>query len=131
MNTRRSAVLLSLVFLLATGCAVSKASKLPPKKDFSFLKEGTPREYVVAELGQPKWTGEREGMKKDMYVFKQGVSKNVKFFRVLGHAVMDVLTLGIWEVFGTPIESVAAGKQMKIEITYDEEDKLKFYNTVS
>ena len=32
---------------------------------------------------------------------------------------MDVLTLGIWEVIGTPVESSADGRTMAYEVSYD------------
>jgi hypothetical protein len=37
--------------------------------------------------------------------------------------VMDVLTLGIWEIVGTPIEAVQ-GETYNAMITYDESDKV-------
>jgi hypothetical protein len=43
--------------------------------------------------------------------------------RAAGHAVMDVLTLGIWEIVGTPIEGVQ-GEKYTATIVYDENDKV-------
>jgi len=38
---------------------------------------------------------------------------------------MDVLTLGLWEVIGTPIEVVAGSEDVQtIKIFYDEKDKI-------
>jgi hypothetical protein len=34
----------------------------------------------------------------------------------------------MWEVVGTPIETVADGTDMKVEITYDGEEKVKNVN---
>ena len=43
---------------------------------------------------------------------------------------MDLLTLGIWEVVGTPIEGFA-GKTLTLQIEYDEEDKIKSVKTLA
>ena len=43
--------------------------------------------------------------------------------RALGHAIMDVLTLGVWEVVGTPIEA-ASSSRMRLTIVY-KDDKIK------
>lgn len=44
--------------------------------------------------------------------------------KLLGHGVMDVLTLGIWEVAGTPIESAADGTKMSYEVSYDNDQRV-------
>ncbi len=42
------------------------------------------------------------------------------------HAGLDVFTLGLWEVLGTPLEMGAAGEdRTRYIITYDKEDKIK------
>ncbi len=39
------------------------------------------------------------------------------------HGAADVLTLGLWEVVGTPTEATFDGNKMAFEVTYDESDK--------
>lgn len=41
---------------------------------------------------------------------------------------MDLLTLGIWELVGTPIEGFA-GDEFTLSIEYDEQDKVKKLST--
>ena len=41
---------------------------------------------------------------------------------------MDLLTLGIWEIVGTPIEGFA-GDSFTLSIEYDEQDKIKKVTT--
>lgn len=113
-----------MVFSTA-GCAVVLAAKQPDAKDLSVLNTGTPRTHVIAELGAPVWSGEKDGRKVDIFAFTQGYSKGSKAARAFAHGVADVFTLGLWEVVGTPIESIASGTQMKVEVTYDEKDMVK------
>ena len=111
-----------------SGCSVYKAVNQPEKKNLSVLSSGTPRIQVIAELGAPTWTGEKNGEKVDLFTFKQGYSKGTKTGRALFHGAADVLTIGMWEVVGTPIETVVDGTDMKVEITYDSEEKVKHVN---
>ena len=101
------------------------AAKQPDKKDLSVLDLGTPRSHVIAELGQPAWSENKDGERVDVIAFKQGYSKGAKAGRAFFHGVADVFTLGLWEVVGTPIESVASGTHMKVEVIYDGEDRVK------
>jgi hypothetical protein len=43
--------------------------------------------------------------------------------RAVGHAVMDVLTLGIWEIAGTPIEGFQ-GEKYRATVIYGDDDKV-------
>lgn len=106
------------------GCAVYMAANQPDKKDLGVLKAGTPRNAVVAELGAPIQSMEKAGVKVDLYTFTQGYSGLEKGGRAVLHGAADVLTLGIWEVVGTPIEGVANGTKVSVEVTYDKQDRV-------
>lgn len=116
--------LLSLVCALATssltGCAAVKASRQPGKKDVQVLRQGVPRTHVIAELGKPEWTRERDGVITDVFSFKQGYSKGVKATRALAHGAADVVTGGLWEVVGIPAETLADGTDVQVVVTYDD-----------
>ena len=43
--------------------------------------------------------------------------------RAVAHGVMDVLTLGIWEVVGTPVE-VLKGDKLHLIVVYDKDGRL-------
>lgn len=108
-----------------TGCAVFMAAKQPPKKDLSVLSVGTPRGVLLAELGQPTATQTRDGEKVDVFSFTQGYSKPAKAARAVFHGAADVFTLGLWEVVGTPTEAIFDGTKMALEVTYDENDRVR------
>ena len=109
-----------MMILITQGCSVFMAAKQPPKKNMNVLSAGTSRATVIAELGQPILTEiNPDGNKVDIFKFVQGYSKGVKASRALFHGVADFFTLGLWEVIGTPAESIANGTEVKVQVTYD------------
>ena len=121
---RLSLVMVSIL-MMTSGCSVFMAAKQPDAKDLSVLKEGTPRSHVIAELGAPIWSGEKNGSRVDVFAFRQGYSSAAKAGRAFFHGAADVITLGLWEVIATPVESIASGTDMKAEVTYDRDDRVK------
>jgi outer membrane protein assembly factor BamE (lipoprotein component of BamABCDE complex) len=61
-----------LIVVTNSGCSVYMAAKQPDAKDLSVLKAGTHRSRVIAELGTPVWSGDKDGEKTDVFVFKHG-----------------------------------------------------------
>jgi len=98
------------------------ATKQPNKKDVSVLRPRVSRSQVIAELGQPVLSEHLNGCRVEVFVFTQGYSKATKTTRAFAHGVADLLTLGLWEVLGTPTETYFSGTEVKVEITYDDQD---------
>ena len=119
---------MALSLLTVSACSVYKAATQPEKKNLSVLSQGTPRSYVIAELGAPTWSGQTNGEEVDIFSFKQGYSKGAKVGRAFFHGAADVVTAGLWEVVATPIETIADGTDMKVEVTYNEEGTIKMVN---
>lgn len=124
-------VLMACLIMVSSGCSVFMAIKQPDYKDTNVLNKGTSRSKVVAELGAPVLTEEKEGKKKDVFVFKQGYGKGNKAARAFFHATADVFSFGLWEVIGTPAEAIASGKNMKVEVIYDKDDNVEQANILS
>lgn len=111
-----------MVAIMLSGCSVgmSLAGKRTP--NISNIRREMHRDEVVMTLGQPLKTIQREdGSRIDE--FKYQVDNDPSAGRAMGHAVMDVLTLGVWEVIGTPIEAFK-GKTCYITVYYDNTDKV-------
>ena len=106
-----------------SSCSVYKASTLPPKKDLTVFRTGTPRAILIGEFGQPITTTSN-GQKTDVFKFTQGYSKAAKTSRAFFHGAADVLTLGMWEVMGTPAEMVFDGTEMAYQVEYDEDSRV-------
>ncbi len=124
----KKSILIGLLLITSmpclSGCAVYMAANQPMKKDLNLLKSGVPRDAVLSELGAPISTEEVAGRKVDIFKFTDGYSQGNKTVRAVGHGAMDVLTLGLWEVVGTPTEAIANGREVAVKVTYDEKLKV-------
>lgn len=120
-----TASVLAVIMTTGNGCSVYMASKQPGRKDLNVLAAGTPRSLVLAELGQPRASEMKDGKRVDVFSFVQGYSKGAKAGRAFFHGAADVVTLGMWEVVGTPTEAVFDGKKLAYEVTYDANDKVE------
>ena len=126
------AAIIILMLAAGTGCSVYMAAKQPDKKDVSVFNKGTPRAHVIAECGKPVHTLEnKDGTKTDIFVFVQGYSGGAKAGRAFFHGAADILTLGLWEVVGTPIEAVADGTEVKVEVAYDVDERVSQVNALT
>ena len=117
-------VLLGVLLIGSSACSVYMAANQPREKDLTVLAPGTHRGRVIAELGAPVWTGEKDGNKVDVFTFKDGYSTANRAARAVFHGVSDFFTLGLWEVIGTPTEAIFDGKDMKVEIAYGPDDRV-------
>lgn len=119
MNLLSRVFLICLLAAFFPACSAYKASTQPDKKDLSLLTVGTPRAVLIAEFGAPIHSEIIEGQRQDIFRFVQGYSNLAKSGRALGHGAASVLTLGIWEVVGTPIEGAFDGNQQGYLVEYD------------
>jgi hypothetical protein len=111
-----------IILILGSGCSLFMAYKQPDKKDLNVLNKGTPRALVIAELGQPAFTETKDNVRNDYFIFVQGYSSGAKAGRVAFHGAADLLTMGLWEVLGTPVEMAADGTEVKVQVAYDARD---------
>jgi len=116
-------IILNIFFM--SGCSVVMAIKQPDYKDLNVLSRGVSRGRVIAELGTPLLTEEKEGKKTDIFSFKQGYGKGNKAARAFFHAAADVWTLFLWEIIGTPTEAIANGRKIKVEVAYNSQDQVE------
>ena len=124
MATTKIMVLFIASFLMSS-CSVFMAANQPGQKNLGVLTEGTPQALVRGEFGQPVWSGKDQGFDIEVFQFVQGYSKGSKVARSIGHGVADVFTIGLWEIVGTPVETIASGTALKATVTYDEAQKVK------
>ena len=101
------------------------AANQPDEKDISLFSVGTPRNLILAEFGMPVSASEKDGKKVEIYSFVQGYSGGAKAGRAVFHGAADVLTLGLWEVVGTPTEATFDGEKMVMEVTYNNEERIE------
>ncbi len=118
-----------LVLLSGIGCSAFIAeSKKPDEKRLQHvaqLRLYTPRATVLARLGPPERTHvNAEGQRIDEYTIKQG-DPNAQG-RMEGHVVLSTITLGAWEIIGTPMELARAEglAPLRLRLTYDPQELL-------
>ena len=88
---------------------------------------GQSRDLVILNLGQPTKPWLADNKRTDVFELERGNQQSLG--RASGHAVMDRLTLGGWELIGTPLEGLA-GDTMTRQIEYDEENTVRSVITV-
>lgn len=123
-NFAKIALAICCLWLLS-GCSVYMASTQPDKKDLNVFEKGTERSAVIAEIGAPATSKIVDGKKVEIYRFTQGYSSGAKTGRAIGHGVADIFTLGLWEVVGTPTESIMDGTEMAFEIVYSTANQIE------
>ena len=114
--------------VLLAGCSVGMAMSRKSDPNISALAVGQDRDLVILNLGQPTKTLLADNKRTDVFELERGNEQSVG--RAAGHAVMDLLTLGVWELIGTPIEGFA-GDMITLQIEYDEENKVKNVKTLN
>jgi hypothetical protein len=125
MTHKLLAVLLLVpVLILSSGCSVFMAAKQPDKKNVDLFRSGTSRNMLLGEFGPPAVSETRDGRKYEVFKFVQGYSTGAKAGRALFHGAADVVTLGLWEVVGTPAEAVFSGDEMAYQVSYDKDDRV-------
>jgi hypothetical protein len=120
---------LLLCCVLGQGCSVGMAMSGKPDPNMAIVKPGATRGEIELQLGKPIQTASNpDGTRVDQYKYEIGNEPSAG--RAIGHGVMDVLTLGLWEVIGTPIEAFQ-GTTYQIQVTYDRNDRVLGVNQAS
>lgn len=113
-------ILTSSLFLQACSVGIALNGKKDP--DLTVIKKDTDREEVEFQLGSPKEVLSQGADTIAIYEYELGNEASAG--RAVAHGAMDILTLGIWEVIGTPVE-LSTGSKFEIQITYDQHNKIK------
>lgn len=129
LGTRRGRPLLALpLIVLLAGCSVAmSASRSTYKGDPALLQVGADRSLIESTFGSPNMTASLDGGRtKVIYKIDPDAHREgSKAAAVAGHVVMDVLTLGLWEVVGTPLELAAQDKFTSYILVYNTSQKVE------
>jgi hypothetical protein len=107
--------------VLIAGCSVGMAMSGQKDPNLGLVRVGATRGEVEMTLGGPiKTVSLDDGKRMDEYEYEVGDEPSAG--RAVGHAVLDILTLGIWEVVGTPIEGFQ-GKKHRMTVIYGKDDR--------
>jgi len=116
--------LLLIAFLFLTGCSVIMAATPSQTPDFSVLKVGAARTTVEKSFGKPiKFHRNAKG---DFATYQFFTGDKSSYQRAATYAVLDGLTLGVAELFTSPIESLQGDKNI-LEVLYTRNGRLKSF----
>jgi hypothetical protein len=108
------------------------AGKKQTRKDLSVIRIGGNRDDIVQVLGAPYMsTRTEDGGVKDVYkIVENAGTKETKTLAIVGHTTMDVVTLGLWEIVGTPLEIATQEEATVFILYYDSDYKLSHYEAI-
>ncbi len=128
-NSRGTFAVLLSVYLALTGCSVGMALSGKQDPDLGAIRVGASRGEVELQLGSPVRTATNaDGGRADVYEYEMGNEPSAG--RAAFHGAMDVLTLGIWEAVGTPMEAFQ-GEKRQLMVTYGADDRVVSLESVT
>ncbi len=110
-----------------TGCSVFMAATGGKTPNLTVLQEGVHRGVIELELGPPIQISINDsGETTAVYEYWTGDDPDMG--RAVLHGAMDILTFGLWEVIGTPVEAIASGEQHSVTVSYDPSQRVVAVN---
>jgi hypothetical protein len=111
------------VVAVLPGCAANMAVNGNNGPDMAVVEQQHTRADVERLLGVPDETvSHRDGETVELYVVEAHTKPNG--LRAAGHVTADVMTAGLWELAGGPIEA-HKGRPQRVLVRYDEDDHVK------
>ncbi len=126
----RAALALSLVLL--TGCSAFMAGQRSTYRDARVIQVGAERAEVEDRLGPPDLVVPLDdGAARAVYkVDPHAHPRWARNAAVVGHLVADVLTFGLWEIVGTPLELAAQDRPVTYLVHYGKDGRIEKVETI-
>jgi len=124
--TAVSVLLLGGVPMLS-GCSVGMAVAGKESPNLAACRVGATQADIQAELGRPSSSQVLDNG-DSVCTYEYEVGNEPSAARAVMHGGMDVLTFGLWELVGTPVEAVQ-GQKYEMTVTYDADGKAKTIQT--
>ncbi len=116
LTYRTATMLLVLGVPLLSSCSVGMALSGEEEPNLAACRVGVSQNDIEAQVGPPIFTEFRDdGEKACTYEYELGNEPSPG--RAIAHGGLDVLTFGLWEVVGTPVEAVQ-GETYQMTVTY-------------
>jgi len=122
-STMKKMLLCCLLLGSLCGCSVGMALSGKPDPNLGAVKEKARRGEVELNLGGPPIRTMSLPNGKLLCVYKYSTGDTPSPGRAIFHVFMDVFTLGLWEIIGTPVEGFT-GNTHYVSITYDDDDRV-------
>lgn len=117
----RNFVCIFALSFFISGCSVQMALEGVKPKNIQQVRIGEDRDTVLFNLGQPVRSNKVSGRLIDEFELDRRTY--VDAGRAVIYLALDVVTLGIWELVGVPLEDFLTSYE-HIIIEYDEEDRV-------
>lgn len=121
--------LLSLLLIVVSlsGCSAVMAAKGKREANVSALQYGDTKNMVLAKIGyQPIRSYMDKEKQVEVYEIEYGNEASTG--RAIAHGTLDILTLGIWELVGTPMEAVK-GEKTYLTVEYEDGKLVNFFQS--
>jgi hypothetical protein len=118
-----TALVAAYVLVACTGCAVYLAHKGHPGANLEVLGVGTSEQKVEHEFGTPS-SSEPLGAGKRLSRYRVELTKQPNYARSTVHLLLDLTTLGIWELPGSIYELSSEHRKGEVGIVYGPDDRV-------
>ena len=118
-----TALVAAYVIAANTGCAVYLAHKGHPGAHLEALGVGISEQHVEHELGTPS-SSELLGAGKRLSTYRVELTKQPNYARATVHLLLDLVSLGIWELPGSVYELSSGHRQGDVGIVYGSDDRV-------
>jgi hypothetical protein len=123
---RHLVIFVSLCVLpLLSSCSVIMAASPSNEPSTDLFRSGTTRAAIEEEIGKPLSSHRERADYVCTYQYFTGDDHS--YGRAAAYVVFDVLTVGIAEIFTTPVEALQGDKHV-LTITYDVNERVKRVN---
>lgn len=95
------------------------AASRPEPPNVAALARDQSRSHVILIMGEPQKTVVNENGRVDFFQYEADDPERIN---ALSHAIMDVLTVGLWEIHATPMEATATPKLKSVYVQYNPND---------
>jgi hypothetical protein len=112
-----TAFVAAYVLAACTGCAVYLAHKGHPGAHLEVLGVGISEQKVEQELGTPS-SSDPLGAGKRLSTYRVELTKQPNYARSTVHLLLDLVTLGIWELPGSIYELSSGHRKGDVGIVY-------------
>ena len=127
-NELRKVVCVAVLSVFLSSCSAVMAARGSNPPDLGAVSTNKKRSEIEVHLGAPiKTTTLANGDRIDVYQYEIGNEPSLG--RAVGNAALTLVTFGLWEIAGTPIEA-SAGDTYTATITYDKNDVVKDIKTL-
>jgi hypothetical protein len=112
------------------GCSVYSVTTRPDRKDTEQVIEGASRLDLIAALGPPCRSFKHDDAQVDVFeVSNAGTTSRQRMVDATAYALLDVVTLGIGELWGSERESQARRECTSYTVTYGPDGRAKSIDT--